>query len=139
VLLLLLYTLQGIPMGLGASLPMLMLERGVSTMEMAVFSIVAFPFAIKLFWAPLVDSIYSARVGRRKTWIVPMQGVIGLLMVFAGGRVDTLLGPAGGPEPVDVRALTKLFLAFYVLAATQVSMRCHPPDARAHPSGLASR
>ena len=118
-LLLLLYTLQGIPMGLGAAIPMLMLERGVSTMEQAMFSVVALPFAVKLLWAPLVDSIYSCTFGRRKTWIVPMQGCIGMLMVLAGGRVDMLLGPVGGPNPVNVRALTALFLSFYVLAATQ--------------------
>ena len=118
-LLLLLYTLQGIPMGLGAAIPMLMLERGVSTMEQAVFSTVALPFAIKLLWAPLVDSIYSATFGRRKTWIVPMQGTIGAMMILAGSRVDALLGPVGGSHAVNVRALTYLFLAFYFLAATQ--------------------
>ena len=119
VLLLLLYTLQGIPMGLGAVIPMLLLERGATAMELAVFSIVAFPFAIKLLWAPLVDSIYSARFGRRKTWIVPMQGLIGLMMLVAGGRVDAILGPVEGGAKVNVRMLTGLFLAFYALAATQ--------------------
>ena len=122
-LLLLLYTLQGIPMGLGSALPMLMLERGVTTMEMAVFSTVALPFAIKLLWAPLVDSVYSAVVGRRKTWLIPVQAILGLVMLLAGGRVDALLAP-----PVDVRALTALFLGFYFLAATQVRTRQHPPS-----------
>jgi len=106
-------------MGLGASIPLLMLERGVGTMEQAVFSIVAFPFAIKLLWAPLVDSVYSVTFGRRKTWIVPMQGAIGALMIVFGGRVDALLGPVGSGAAVNVRALTALFLAFYLLAATQ--------------------
>ena len=115
-LLLLLYTLQGIPMGLGAAIPMLMLERGVSTMEQAVFSTVALPFAIKLLWAPLVDSIYSATFGRRKTWIVPAQLAIGLLLIVASMRVNALLGSDG---PVDVKSLTALFFSFYFLCATQ--------------------
>lgn len=106
-------------MGLGGALPMLMLERGVGTMEQAIFSVVTLPFAIKLLWAPLVDSVYSTFIGRRKTWIVPVQAAIGTLMIMAGGRVDALLGPVGGTTPVDVKALTALFLAFYVLAATQ--------------------
>jgi len=106
-------------MGLGGALPMLMLERGVGTMEQAIFSAVTLPFAIKLLWAPLVDSVYSTFIGRRKTWIVPVQAAIGTLMIMAGGRVDALLGPVGGTTPVDVKALTALFLAFYVLAATQ--------------------
>ena len=118
-LLILLYTLQGIPMGLGGAMPMLMLERGVGTMEQAVFSTVTLPFALKLLWAPLVDSVYSTVLGRRKTWILPVQAAIGMIMITAGGRVDLLLGPVGGATPVNVKALTALFLAFYFLAATQ--------------------
>ena len=117
-LLLMLYTLQGIPMGLGAVIPMLLVERGAGAMEQAMFSVIGLPFAIKLLWAPLVDSIYSATFGRRKTWIVPMQALLGLLMIVGGARVDTFLSPAGG-GPINVKALTTLFLAFYALAATQ--------------------
>ena len=117
-LLLLLYTLQGIPMGLGAVIPMLLLEKGAGSTEQAIFSVIAFPFAIKLLWAPLVDSIYSATFGRRKTWIVPMQALLGLMMIGGGARVDALLAPPGG-GPINVRALTALFLTFYALAATQ--------------------
>ena len=97
MLLLLLYTLQGIPMGLGASLPLLMVEKKVSSMEQAVFSMVAYPFAFKLLWAPLVDSVYHGGFGRRKSWIVPMQAIIGLLLLWAGGsRIDGWLGEGGG-------------------------------------------
>ena len=116
LLLLLLYTLQGIPMGLGASLPMLMQEKKVSTMEQAVFSVVAYPFAFKLAWAPLVDSVFSSSFGRRKTWIVPAQLAIGLLLIVASMRVNALLGSDG---PVDVKSLTALFFSFYFLCATQ--------------------
>ena len=38
------------------------------------------PFALKLLWAPLVDAVYSSRFGRRKTWIVPVQAAIGVLL-----------------------------------------------------------
>ena len=117
-LLLLLYTLQGIPMGLGGSLPMLFVERKVSTAALAQFSMVAYPFAFKLLWAPLVDSVYSSRFGRRKTWIVPAQAAIGMLLLVSSGQMDALLGPVGGGE-VNVARLTALFFTFYFLAATQ--------------------
>ena len=117
MLLLLLYTLQGVPMGLGASVPMLMVDKGVSTMEQAVFSMVAYPFAFKLLWAPLVDSVYISSFGRRKTWIVPAQLAIGGLLLLASPRVGPLLGD-GGAAP-DVNTLTALFFTFYFLAATQ--------------------
>ena len=47
MLLMLLYTLQGIPMGLGQSLQMLMQDKGLASMDMAVFSMIAYPFAFK--------------------------------------------------------------------------------------------
>ena len=53
-LLLLLYTLQGVPMGLAASVPLLLQERGASYSQQAVFSLVSWPFSLKLLWAPLV-------------------------------------------------------------------------------------
>ncbi len=53
VLLLVLYTLQGIPMGLSGSIPFLLLEK-VSYSEQAIFSLVSIPFSMKLLWAPLV-------------------------------------------------------------------------------------
>ena len=113
-LLMVLYTLQGIPIGLGTVVPFLLAEKGVSSMEQAVFTMVQYPFAMKLLWAPLVDSIYSRWVGRRKSWIIPVQPAIGALMLYASSRVNTLLG-----DVPDVRALTGYFLAFYFLAATQ--------------------
>jgi len=122
-LLLLLYTLQGIPMGLGASLPMLFVERKVTTASQAQFSMVAFPFAFKLLWAPLVDSVYSSTFGRRKTWIVPAQAAIGTLLLFSSRHMDALLGPIGSgmadAATTDVGTLTMLFFTFYFLAATQ--------------------
>ena len=117
MLLLLLYTLQGVPMGLGASIPMLMVEKGVDTMDQAKFSMVAYPFAFKLLWAPLVDSVYISSFGRRKTWIVPAQLSIGGLLLLASPHVGPLLGD-GGAAP-DVNTLTALFFTFYFLAATQ--------------------
>ena len=116
-LLMLLYTLQGIPMGLSGSIPFLMQAKGVSMAEQAQFSTVSWPFSLKLLWAPLVDAVYVARFGRRKTWIVPMQLAIGVLLLLSGSRIDGWLG-AGDDSP-DVHALTRLFFSFYLLAATQ--------------------
>jgi len=56
VLLLVLYTLQGIPMGLSGSIPFLLLDK-VSYSEQAIFSLVSIPFSMKLLWAPLVREI----------------------------------------------------------------------------------
>jgi len=79
---------------------------------------VAYPFAFKLLWAPLVDSVYSSSFGRRKTWIVPAQLAIGALLLTSSFRVNAMLGGSDGGS-VNVNALTALFFSFYFLCATQ--------------------
>ena len=81
ILLIFLYILQGIPLGLAGSIPMLLQSRKVTYTEQAMFSFVYWPFSIKLLWAPLVDSLYVKWFGRRKTWLIPTQYLIGLFMI----------------------------------------------------------
>lgn len=53
-ILLVLYTLQGIPMGLCGSIPLILKEKGVSYESLSLFSLVSLPFSLKLLWAPVV-------------------------------------------------------------------------------------
>lgn len=64
-LLLFLYVLQGIPLGLAGSVPLILQSRSVSYTDQAFFSFVFWPFSLKLLWAPLVDSLYFSSFGRR--------------------------------------------------------------------------
>ena len=57
LLLLLLYILQGIPLGLAGSLPIILQTKKIGYRQQAMFSLVSWPFSIKLLWAPIVDSI----------------------------------------------------------------------------------
>ncbi|CEL99644.1 unnamed protein product [Vitrella brassicaformis CCMP3155] len=117
-LLLVLYTLQGIPMGLSASIPFLLQDR-VSYKQQALFSCVSLPFSLKLLWAPIVDSMYWKQMGRRKSWLIPVQLGCGLLMVWGSyaGRIDHWLGSP--EEKPDVLTLTVYFVALYFLMSTQ--------------------
>jgi PAT family acetyl-CoA transporter-like MFS transporter 1 len=187
-LLLALYTLQGIPMGLSASIPFLIQQKvkqmaevaavaaaaaeaagtvmasaaassassssSVSVARMAynaqaVFALCSWPFSLKLLWAPIVDSIFWKRFGRRKSWLVPVQGLAGLLMITGSEYVETQLGlanvvppgelgsisevgsavtdtarqlateVASAATPFDVKGVTAFFFALYFLMATQ--------------------
>lgn len=115
-LLFFLYLLQGIPLGLAASIPLLLQNRQVSYKEQAEFSFVYWPFSLKLLWAPIVDSLYSSRMGRRKTWLVPVQYALGLSMLFLSTRVETYLEGNGNP---NIQMLTLVFFILNFLAATQ--------------------
>ena len=76
-LLVFLYVLQGIPLGLAGSIPYLLQSRNVNYKDQAIFSFVYWPFSIKLLWAPIVDAVFVSSFGRRKTWLVPVQYLIG--------------------------------------------------------------
>ncbi|RHY27047.1 hypothetical protein DYB32_007089 [Aphanomyces invadans] len=102
-----LYTLQGIPMGLSSSVPFL-LQSKVGYAEQATFSLVSWPFSLKLLWAPIVDSFFVESFGRRKSWLVPVQ-------LAWGPFVGTLLDM----EVPDIHQLTAFFFALYFLMATQ--------------------
>ena len=75
--LLFLYVLQGIPLGLAAAVPLILTNKHVSYKQQAEFSFAYWPFSVKLLWAPIVDSIFIKKFGRRKTWLVPVQYFIG--------------------------------------------------------------
>ena len=117
ILLLLLYVLQGIPLGLAGSLPIILQTKKIGYRQQAMFSLVSWPFSIKLLWAPIVDCIYSRQFGRRKSWLVPSQYLIGLTMIVLSYLVDDLLGSDSVAPSVGV--LTLFFFFLHFLAATQ--------------------
>ncbi|XP_017487205.1 PREDICTED: acetyl-coenzyme A transporter 1-like [Rhagoletis zephyria] len=114
--LLFLYILQGIPLGLIGSVPFILSNRGVSYSQQAVFSFVTWPFSVKLLWAPVVDSLYWERFGRRKSWLVPVQYLIGIFLILISFNIENLLNSSAGPQ---MTVLTVMFFALNFLAATQ--------------------
>lgn len=122
-----LYVLQGIPLGLAGSIPYLLSSRHVHYRDQAIFSFVYWPFSVKLLWAPVVDSVYFNRFGRRKSWLVPVQFLIGAFMLGLSPFIPQLLGEESEattdsesePTPVNVLPLTVIFFCLNFLAATQ--------------------
>lgn len=110
-----LYLLQGIPLGLMQAIPIILANSGVNYKQQAQFSLVNWPFSLKLLWAPIVDSVYWSRMGKRKSWLVPIQYLIGCLMLFLSTNVDDMLE---GEEP-SIFYLVSVFFLLNFLAATQ--------------------
>ena len=114
-LLVFMYALQGIPMGLCfGSMPFLLQERMTYT-QLATFSLATWPYSLKLAWSPLVDSKFFASIGRRKSWIVPMQYGIGLLFFYLSLHVELMTEMTHVP----VQTLTGLFFVLVLMTATQ--------------------
>lgn len=118
VTLLVLYCLQGIPMGLSASIPLLLKEHGTSYAGLSLFSLVSLPFSCKLLWAPIVDSCYAKSMGRRKTWLIPIQLMTGVVMILSSPYIEGWLYGRGEEGP-HVEYLTVFFLSLYFFMATQ--------------------
>ncbi|WP_428246678.1 MFS transporter [Ferrovibrio sp.] len=85
-----LYVAQGIPMYLyAAALPAILRDGGVSRSAIGLIGLLMAPMMLKFLWAPMVDRMPLrlfglARLGHRRSWIVPTQiGVVLLLVLFA--------------------------------------------------------
>jgi hypothetical protein len=108
------YTWRVLPCCLSLRRPFL-LQSKLSMTQMGLFSISGYPYSFKLLWSPIVDSVYSAAFGRRKSWIVPVQLASAALLMFSADWIQTQY-EAGAVGP-----LTVLFFFFVLLAATQVN------------------
>jgi len=116
-LLLFLYLLQGIPLGMAASIPLIIQTYGASWSQQATFSFAFWPFSLKLLWAPVVDALYLKRFGRRKTWLIPIQYALGFVMILLSYYInDILLEPASSPTSHHPRMLKfYLKLLFFLI------------------------
>jgi len=77
-LLLGLYFVQGLPFGFQVTaVPTLLRQQGVSLVTIgSVSMLLSLPWLLKILWAPLVDRFYARTLGRRRSWILPMQAAL---------------------------------------------------------------
>lgn len=72
-----LYVTQGIPLGLAMeTLPAMLRQDGAPLSGLAFLPLVGLPWIVKFLWAPFVDNHWSRRVGKRRSWILPMQAIV---------------------------------------------------------------
>ncbi|KAJ3415066.1 hypothetical protein HDV05_005592 [Chytridiales sp. JEL 0842] len=107
--------LQGVPLGLTFGSVPFLLKSKLSFSDIALFSLSSYPYSLKLLWSPIVDSLYFKSVGRRKSWIVPIQAITGMCLIFLGMNIDNILSS----EHVPVVLLASIFTALVFLCATQ--------------------
>ncbi|WP_239014005.1 MFS transporter [Archangium violaceum] len=105
-----LYFVQGLPYGFQTTaLPVYLRTQGVSLMVISSIGLLAAPWMGKALWAPLVDRYGSERIGRRKSWILPMQAGM------AAACAAAAFVPVQGALPV----LLGLVFVMNLFAATQ--------------------
>lgn len=104
-----LYTSQGMVHAFFArSLPVLLRQQGAS-LEMVGFSYLVFlPWSFNFLWAPLVDRWYVRRLGRRRSWLLPIQVCLVAVLGFV----------AFGQAELAIAVLVGAAILASVLAAT---------------------
>ncbi|KAF9580100.1 hypothetical protein BGW38_003385 [Lunasporangiospora selenospora] len=70
---------------------------------------------MKFLWSPIVDAVYSKELGRRKSWIVPIQLLTGFMFLWLGVNIDRWMAE----EHVEVGRLTAVFFVLVFFCATQ--------------------
>ncbi|EIE4464622.1 RhtX/FptX family siderophore transporter [Escherichia coli] len=77
----LLYLAQGIPMGIAMdALPTFLRHDGGELKALAFSPLVGLPWVVKFLWASFIDNHWGKRLGRRKSWIIPMQIIVTITM-----------------------------------------------------------
>ncbi|KAI5832121.1 hypothetical protein K523DRAFT_268445 [Schizophyllum commune Tattone D] len=114
-LLCVLYLIQGVPLGLALGSVPFLLKDHLSYSQLATFSLSSYPYSLKLLWSPIVDAVFVPSIGRRKSWIVPMQMIVGTLMLYISLNVQRLM-----EDPANhVGELTFVWTSLVFLSATQ--------------------
>ncbi|KAI1319286.1 hypothetical protein EDD11_004423 [Mortierella claussenii] len=114
-LLVVLYLLQGVPVGLAfGSIPFL-LKAKMSYSQIGIFSLAHYPYSMKFLWSPIVDAVYNKDLGRRKSWIVPIQLLTGFMFLWLGINIDGWMGQ----DEIAVGTLTAVFFVLIFFSATQ--------------------
>ena len=119
LLLVLLYFLQGIPMGLAAGSVPFLLKSHLSYGQIGIFSLASYPYSLKLLWSPVVDAVWSPRVGRRKSWILPVQMLSGLGMIWLGHGAEGMMLAAGADGGAGIWTFTWWWFFLVFTCATQ--------------------
>ena len=99
----------GLPLALsGETLRVWMADSGVDVGTIGLLALAGLPYTIKFLWAPLVDALdvpwLSARLGRRRGWLVASQLVLMATILLLGTR-----DPLGAPVIVGLGALLVAF------------------------------
>ena len=88
LVLLSLYFAQGLPSGfITQALPSILRQYDVSLRMIGWSGLLLAPWALKFLWAPVVDKYFSPRIGRARSWILPLQ-LLSAVIVFAVGFID---------------------------------------------------
>jgi len=76
---------SGLPFNLtGSTLQAWLASAGIDIKTIGIFSLVTFPYALKMFWAPFLDRYLPPLLGRRRGWILIYQLALAAAIAVMG-------------------------------------------------------
>jgi len=103
------YLCQAIPLGfVFGSLPVIMRQARMPLAGVGLLFILHLPWAVKFLYAPWVDNRHIPALGRRRSWIFPLQWLGGIL----------LMAVAAAPPETRFPFMYALFMGLNIAMAT---------------------
>lgn len=106
-------------MGLASGSVPFLLKSHLSYGQIGVYSLASYPYSLKLLWSPIVDAVWTPRLGRRKSWVLPIQTISGFGMIWLGSHVEEMMIKAGENGGAGVWNFTGWWFALVLMCATQ--------------------
>ena len=76
---------SGLPLNLtGSTLQAWLASDGIDIKTIGIFSLVSFPYFLKMLWAPLLDRYLPPLLGRRRGWILIYQVALAIAIATMG-------------------------------------------------------
>jgi len=66
------------------TLRLLMVDINIPNNLLALFNIMNYPYTLRFLFAPIMDCKYSEKIGKRKTYIIPVL-VLWIILSFVFG------------------------------------------------------
>lgn len=98
---------SGLPLNLtGSTLQAWLASEGIDIKAIGIFSLVSFPYVLKMFWAPLLDRYLPPLLGRRRGWILIYQVALAIAIAIMGWN-----SPTKAPYLLGLVAIVVAFLS----------------------------
>jgi len=90
-LLIVLYSFQGVPLGLFMVTVPVLFKKFLTYSEIGVIMMCTLPFSFKVLWSPFVEFYHFKSIGKRKSWIIPTQLIMCVVLTYLREHLETLL------------------------------------------------
>lgn len=88
------FFLLGLPQGFFSGIGLMLMANGATMNQLGILEynilvilgLAGLPYSLKIFVAPVIDTFYSRRIGKRRSYILPcfyLQGAIFLIMAIS--------------------------------------------------------